>query len=47
MAYSIQTLRELESVWIKDIQSSLRDAVLILVGNKADVDDSDGTKSRR
>ena len=45
--YSIQTLRDLESVWIKDIHSSLREAILILVGNKADVDDDEKTKSMR
>jgi GTPase SAR1 family protein len=34
-------------VWISDVQASLKDALLILVGNKRDVDDEVRTRSQR
>ena len=40
-------MRDLERVWIADVQGSLKDALLILVGNKADVDDETRTRSQR
>lgn len=42
---SAQSLRDLEKVWIADVQASLKDALLILVGNKRDVDDEVRTRS--
>ena len=45
--HSAQSLRDLERVWIADVQASLKDALLILVGNKADVDDEVRTRSQR
>ena len=45
--YSAQSLRDLERVWIEDVQASLKDALLVLVGNKADVDDEVRTRSQR
>ena len=44
---SAQSLRDLEKVWIADVQASLKDALLILVGNKRDVDDEVRTRSQR
>eukprot|EP00347_Sterkiella_histriomuscorum_P009625 403340491 len=44
---SMQSLRDLEQIWIDDIQSSLKDAILILVGNKADIDDNAKHKYKR
>ncbi len=40
-------MRDLEKVWISDVQANLKDAFLVLVGNKADVDDELRTKSSR
>jgi len=37
----------LEKVWIADVQANLKDTLLILVGNKRDVDDEIRTKSQR
>ena len=34
----LESLRNLEVIWINDLKESLRDAILILVGNKADID---------
>lgn len=34
-------------MWIADVQGSLKDAMLILVGNKCDVDDETRTRSQR
>ena len=34
-------------MWIADVQASLKDALLILVGNKRDVDDEVRTRSQR
>ncbi|TNV77594.1 hypothetical protein FGO68_gene15211 [Halteria grandinella] len=42
-----QSLRDLERVWIADVQANLKDAFLVLVGNKADVDDELKTRSQR
>ncbi|CDW86177.1 rab gtpase 2c [Stylonychia lemnae] len=41
------TLRDLETIWINDIQSNLKDALIILVGNKADIDENQKTKFKR
>jgi GTPase SAR1 family protein len=40
-------LRDLERVWIGDVQANLKDAFLVLVGNKCDVDDELKTRSTR
>ena len=45
MFFSAQSLRDLEKIWISDVQANLKDALLILVGNKKDVDDEVRTKS--
>ena len=45
MLFSAQSLRDLEKIWIADVQANLKDALLILVGNKKDVDDEVRTKS--
>jgi len=37
----------LEKIWISDVQASLKDAFLVLIGNKRDVDDEIRTKSQR
>lgn len=42
---SAQSLRDLERVWVADVQSNLKEALLLLVGNKADVDDEVKTRS--
>lgn len=34
-------------MWIADVQANLKDALLILVGNKIDVDDEVRTRSQR
>jgi hypothetical protein len=34
-------------VWIGDVQANLKDAFLVLVGNKCDVDDELKTRSMR
>jgi len=47
MSFSAQTLRDLERVWIGDVQANLKDAFLVLVGNKCDVDDDLKTRSTR
>lgn len=47
LVFSIQSLKALEVTWIKDIQSNLKDALLILVGNKADIDDSQKHRYKR
>ena len=47
MFFSAQSLRDLEKIWIADVQANLKDALLILVGNKKDVDDEVRTKSQR
>lgn len=44
---SAQSLRDLERVWVADVQSNLKEALLLLVGNKADVDDEVKTRSQR
>lgn len=36
---SVQSLRNLESVWIDDLHANLKDAQIILVGNKLDIDE--------
>ena len=40
-----QSLRDLERVWISDVQANLKDAFLVLVGNKSDIDDEVRTRS--
>lgn len=45
LVYSAQSLRDLEKIWIADVQANLKDALLILVGNKKDVDDEVRTRS--
>ena len=42
---SIQSLKDLERIWVADVQANLKDAFLVLVGNKADVDDELKTRS--
>jgi len=43
----VQTLLDLESVWISDLQANLKDALLILVGNKKDIDENPKIKYTR
>jgi GTPase SAR1 family protein len=40
-------LRNLEDIWIDDLQANLKDAFIILVANKVDIDDKEKTKFRR
>ena len=37
----------MEKIWIADVHANLKDAFLVLVGNKVDVDDEVRTRSMR
>ena len=37
---SIETLLDIEKVWIHDIKCQLPDALILLIGNKNDIDES-------
>jgi len=41
------SFRHLDAVWIEDLKQNLPDAVLILVGNKVDIEDDSRVKNKR
>ena len=40
-------MKNLEDIWIEDLQKSLKDAFIVLVGNKNDIDDEQKTAYKR
>ena len=44
---SAHSLKNLELIWIEDLKANLKDATIILVGNKKDFDSEMSTKFKR